>query len=119
MSKGCIYYLVWVTIIILFKSFFIVNKFREVFHDGLPGVPPKRKIDFGIDFLPETQPTFTTPYRMAPSKHKELKDQLKYLLGKGFIRLSISTWSALVLFIWTKMIHLVYILTTDKCRRLQ
>lgn len=89
MSKGCIYYLVWVTIIILFKSFFIVNKFREVFHDGLPGVPPKRKIDFGIDFLPETQPTFTTPYRMAPSKHKELKDQLKYLLDNGFIRLSI------------------------------
>ena len=39
---------------------------------------------------------------MAPTKLKELKDQLKYLLDKGFIRPSISPWGAPVLFVYKK-----------------
>ena len=35
---------------------------------------------------------------MAPIEHKELKEQLKDLLDKGFIRPSISAWGAPVLF---------------------
>ncbi|GJS75414.1 putative reverse transcriptase domain-containing protein [Tanacetum coccineum] len=38
------------------------------------------------------------PYRLAPSKMKELSDQLKELLEKGFIRPSSSPWGASVLF---------------------
>ena len=36
---------------------------------------------------------------MAPAKLKGLKDQLKYLLDKCFIRPSISPWGAAVLFV--------------------
>ena len=34
----------------------IVYEFQEVFPKDLPGVPPEREIDFGIDLLPDTQP---------------------------------------------------------------
>ena len=37
------------------------------FPEDLPGVPPKREIDFGIDFLPDTQPICIHPYIMAPT----------------------------------------------------
>ena len=40
-----------------------------------------------------------SPYRMAPTKLKELNDQLKELLDKGFIRPSTSPWQAPVLFV--------------------
>ena len=39
---------------------------------------------------------------MAPTKLKELKEQLKELLDKGFIRPSISPWGAPVLFVKNK-----------------
>ena len=39
---------------------------------------------------------------MAPVELKELKVQLQELLDKGYIRLSVSTWGALVLFVKKK-----------------
>ena len=39
---------------------------------------------------------------MAPAELKELKEQLKDLLDKGFIRPSISPWGAPVLFVKKK-----------------
>ncbi|GJZ79587.1 putative reverse transcriptase domain-containing protein [Tanacetum coccineum] len=42
------------------------------------------------------------PYRLAPSKMKELSDQLKELSDKGFIRPSSSPWGAPVLFVTKK-----------------
>ena len=39
---------------------------------------------------------------MAPAELKELKEQLKDLLDKGFIRPSISPWGAPVLFVRKK-----------------
>ena len=39
---------------------------------------------------------------MAPAELKELKEKLKDLLDKGFIRHSISPWGAQVLFVKTK-----------------
>ncbi|WMV24606.1 hypothetical protein MTR67_017991, partial [Solanum verrucosum] len=70
--------------------------------EDLPGVPPEREIDLGIDLLPDTQPISIPPYRMAPAELKELKGQLKDLLGKGFIRPSHSPWGAPVLFVKKK-----------------
>ncbi|XP_060212112.1 uncharacterized protein LOC132639695 [Lycium barbarum] len=52
----------------------------------LPGIPPNREIEFGIDLLPGTKPISIPPYRMAPVELKELKAQLKDLLDEGFIR---------------------------------
>ena len=49
-----------------------------------------------------TTPISKTPYRMTPMELKELKIQLQELLDKGFIRPSVSTWGALVLFVKKK-----------------
>ena len=39
---------------------------------------------------------------MAPAELKELKEQLKDLLDKGFIRPSVSPWGAPILFVRKK-----------------
>ena len=74
-SKGCIYHLVRVhdssVEIPLFQSVPIVREFPEVFPDDLPGIPPEREIDFGIDLIPDTRPISIPPYRMAPAELKE------------------------------------------------
>ncbi|KAH0784217.1 hypothetical protein KY290_003815 [Solanum tuberosum] len=84
------------------ESVLVVNEFPEVFPEDLPGVPPEREIHFGIDLLPDTQPISIPPYRMAPAELKELKEKLKDLLDKGFIRPSISPWGAPMLFVKKK-----------------
>ncbi|XP_070018277.1 uncharacterized protein [Nicotiana sylvestris] len=66
----------------------IVNEFPPVFPDELPRIPPEREIDFAMDLLPDTQPISIPPYRIAPAVLRELKEQLKDLLDKGFIRLT-------------------------------
>ncbi|XP_070050687.1 uncharacterized protein [Nicotiana tomentosiformis] len=91
-NKGCIYHLVRVTDTDAeaptLESEPVVNEFLEVFPDEVPRIPPDREIDFRIDVMPGMQPMFILPYRMAPAELMELKEQLKDLLEKGFIRLS-------------------------------
>nr|GFC76886.1 reverse transcriptase domain-containing protein [Tanacetum cinerariifolium] len=45
----------------------------------------------------------TAPYRLAPSRMKDLSEQLKELSDKGFIRPSSSPWGAPVLFVKRRM----------------
>ncbi|KAK8512377.1 hypothetical protein V6N12_037377 [Hibiscus sabdariffa] len=80
----------------------VVSEFVDVFPEELPGLPPKREVEFGIDIQPETNPVSITPYRMAPIELKELKKQLEELQDKGFIRPSTSPWGAPVLFVKKK-----------------
>ncbi|XP_070029297.1 uncharacterized protein [Nicotiana sylvestris] len=68
------------------QSIPVVNEFRDVFPDELPGLPSEREIEFRIDMLPDTHPISIPPYRMSPAELRELKAQLKDLLDKGFIR---------------------------------
>ncbi|KAH0725040.1 hypothetical protein KY284_000905 [Solanum tuberosum] len=100
-SKGCFYHIVRVMDIESetpsLESIPVVSEFLEVFPIDLPGIPPEREIDFGIDLMPNTQPISIPPYRMALTELKELKEQLKDLLGKGFIQPSILVWGAPVL----------------------
>ncbi|XP_070040719.1 uncharacterized protein [Nicotiana tomentosiformis] len=49
----------------------------------LPGMPPNRDIDFGIELVPDTYPISIPSYRMVPAELKELKEQLQELLDKG------------------------------------
>ena len=54
----------------------VVNEFLDVFPEEIPGMPPKREIDFTIDLVPGTAPISKAPYRMAPAEMGELKEQL-------------------------------------------
>ena len=69
----------------------------DVFPEELPGLPPHRDVDFGIELHPGISPISMTPHRMAPFELQELRFQLQELLGKGFIRPSTSPWGASVL----------------------
>ena len=59
-------------------------------------------MDFPIDLVPGTAPISKAPYRMAPTELRELKGQFQELLDKWFIRPSISSWGAPVLFVRKK-----------------
>ena len=54
----------------------VVCKYMDVFPDELPGLPPQRVVDFGIELHPGTLPISMTPHRMAPVELQELRVQL-------------------------------------------
>jgi hypothetical protein len=70
----------------------VANEFADVFPEELPGMPPDRDIEFVIEFKPGTTPIYKTAYRMATLELAELKEHIKELLEKGFIRPSSSPW---------------------------
>lgn len=62
--------------------------FLKFFREDLLRVPPDRKLKFEIDLLLYTQHISIFSYRTAPTtptKLKMLKEQLMYLLDKGFL----------------------------------
>jgi hypothetical protein len=80
----------------------VVNEFPDVFPEELPDMPLDRDIEFVIKLKPGTTPIYKTPYRMATLELAELKEHIKELLEKGFIRPSSSRWGAPVIFILKK-----------------
>nr|GEU58757.1 putative reverse transcriptase domain-containing protein [Tanacetum cinerariifolium] len=54
-----------------------------VFPEDLPGLLPPRQVEFRIDLVPGATLVARAPYRLAPSKLKELSEQLKELSEKG------------------------------------
>ncbi|XP_070032310.1 uncharacterized protein [Nicotiana tomentosiformis] len=105
-AKGCVYHIVRVkdadAEIPTLQSISVVKEYAYVFPDELLGITPEQEINFSIDLLPGTQPISIPPYRMAPAELKELKEHLKNLLEKGFIRLSTLPWGAPVQFVRKK-----------------
>ncbi|KAH0745853.1 hypothetical protein KY285_007510 [Solanum tuberosum] len=92
-----------ISVFLHLMSISVVKEFPEVFPDDIPRVPLEREIDFGIYILLDTQYPISIPlYRMAPTELKELKEKLKDLLEKDFIRPSISPWGAPVPFVRKK-----------------
>ena len=75
----------------------VVAEFSNVFPEELPGLPPRREVEFEIDLVSGTEPISKAPYKMAPAELKELKAQLEELLQAGFIQPNTSPWGALVL----------------------
>ncbi|KAL0539510.1 hypothetical protein IC582_023725 [Cucumis melo] len=80
----------------------MVREYLDVFPDELPRLPPPREINFAIELEQSIVIISKAPYRMAPTKLKELKVQLQELLDKGFIRPSVSPQGAPVLFVKKK-----------------
>ncbi|KAH9295055.1 hypothetical protein KI387_038643, partial [Taxus chinensis] len=64
------------------KRFPLLQSFRDVFPEELPGLPPKREFDFTIEIKPGTEPISKAPYRMTTTELVELKAQLQELLTK-------------------------------------
>ena len=56
----------------------------DIFPDELPGLPPHRDIDFGIELHPGISTISMTLHRMAPVELQELRVQLQELLDKGY-----------------------------------
>ena len=79
----------------------ILQIFADIFQE-LPGIPPKRDIDFYIDLVSRTVPSSKAPYRMSTPELKELLLQLEELLKKGYIRSSVSPWGDTMLFVKNK-----------------
>jgi hypothetical protein len=77
----------------------VVNEFPDVFPEELLGMPHDQDIEFMIELKPGTTPIYKTPYRMATPEVAELKEHIKKLLEKGFIRPSSSLWGAPMIFI--------------------
>nr|GEV86687.1 putative ribonuclease H-like domain-containing protein [Tanacetum cinerariifolium] len=80
----------------------VICNFPKVFPNDLPRLPPPRQVEFKIELIPSAAPVAHAPYRLAPSKLKELSDELKELSEKGFIHSSSSPWGAPVLFMKKK-----------------
>jgi hypothetical protein len=80
----------------------VVNEFPDVFPKEFLGMPPDCDIEFVIDLVPATVPIYKRPYRMATQQLAELKEHIKELLEKGYIRASSSPWRAPVIFVLKK-----------------
>ena len=80
----------------------VVHDYVDVFPDELPGLPPHRVVDFGIELHLGTSPISMTPHRMTPVELQEFRVQLQELLDKWFIRPSTSPWGAPVVFVKKK-----------------
>ena len=64
----------------------VVCEYVDVFPDELPGLPPHRDVDFGIELHPGTTTISMTLHRMAPVELQELRVQLQELLDKVTIK---------------------------------
>jgi len=89
-EKGCTAYLYAVelteTCELELKNILVVQEFPEVFQEVL-GLTPNRELEFAIELMPGTTPISKAPYRMAPTKLVELKNQLQELLDKDLFSL--------------------------------
>nr|GEX47553.1 putative reverse transcriptase domain-containing protein [Tanacetum cinerariifolium] len=76
------------------QDMLVICNFPEVFPDDLPGLPPPQQVEFRIELIHGATPVVRAPYRLAPMELKELLDQMKELLERGFICPSSSPWGA-------------------------
>ncbi|KAG5723957.1 hypothetical protein E4T56_gene9752 [Termitomyces sp. T112] len=75
------------------------HEFADVFSEGsAKELPPHHSYDHKIDLEEGTSPPFNKIYNMSKIKLRALKEYLDDMLGKGFIRPSISAAGAPVLF---------------------
>lgn len=51
----------------------VIQEFTDVFLEEVPGLPPKRDIDFTIELVPGAAPVSQAPYRMSIPELTELK----------------------------------------------
>ncbi|XP_016752128.1 uncharacterized protein [Gossypium hirsutum] len=78
--KGCEAFLAYVSVLYVsdssIKDIRMVKDFLDVFLEELPGLPPERRVEFGIELFPGTTPVSIALYRMALKELVELKAQI-------------------------------------------
>jgi hypothetical protein len=84
------------------EEILVVHEFPDVFPEDLPGLPPKRDVEFAIELKPGTTPIYRRPYKMPPNELAELKVQLKELFDNGLIKPSTLEWGSPALFVKKK-----------------
>jgi hypothetical protein len=84
------------------QDILVVCEFLDVFPEDLPGLPPKRDVEFVVELKPGIAPISRRSYRMPLNELAELKTQLQDLLEKGFIRPSSSPWGCPAIFVKKK-----------------
>jgi hypothetical protein len=55
----------------------ILREYRDMFQEEVPGLPPRRDIDFSIEITPGAVPVSKTPYQMSTPELVEIKLQLE------------------------------------------
>jgi len=69
----------------------LLQEFEDVFPEEVPhGLPPIRGIEHQIDFIPGASIPNRPAYRSNPEEMKELQRQVEELMGKGYVRESMS-----------------------------
>ena len=84
------------------EYFLVLENFKDVFPEEIPGLPPKRDLEFSIELTPGLVPASKAPYRMSAPELVELKLELQELIDKGYIWPSVSPWGEPILFVKKK-----------------
>ena len=66
------------------EDYQVLQEFKDVFPDEIPGLPPKRDIEYNIELVLGAAPVSKAPYRMSTPELLELKMQLQELLEKKY-----------------------------------
>ena len=81
----------------------IINSYKDLFPDELPsGLPPKRHVDHAIPLKPMSEYPKQKLYRLSIQETEVLKETIKSLLDKQWIKPSYSPLGAPVLFVTKK-----------------
>jgi hypothetical protein len=84
------------------KDNIVLWEFKNVFLEEVARLPLKRDLEFSIDLVSVSVSTSRVPYRMTVPDLVELKMHLKEMMDRGYIRMSVSLWGALTLFVKKK-----------------
>ena len=84
------------------KARHLIKQFSDVFPDELPGLPPTRDVEFGIQLIDNSKPPSHPPRKMSGHELAELNKIVADLLAKGLIRPSTSPYGAPVVLVKKK-----------------
>jgi hypothetical protein len=62
----------------------VIREFSDVFPDDLPGMPPKRAIEFKIELQPGTAPIAKAPYKMCHTPFRERRNEASKRVPRMF-----------------------------------
>jgi len=78
----------------------LLKEYDDVFPQDIPhGLPPQRGIEHNIDLILSASLPNRPAYRSNPEETKEIQKQVEKLLGKGWIRESLSPCAMLVILV--------------------